>query len=174
MNKSKLQTWPKDWDLHVIKTCDLYFDYSIEVPPVEYTGSNISFCYLNGHTNKDARELVVMEDVDLCSYFQMGQNEYGVTFNYIDGYVVGSVFKIIQPIIDIDIDNIEQNDEYSLIFLGSSLYQGEIIEELIEDSAFQCAKQVEGIIRRDYWKRDDNGDDEIPDPALDPNLCLVA
>tara|TARA_Y100000034_G_scaffold57260_1_gene69961 strand:- start:1033 stop:1554 length:522 start_codon:yes stop_codon:yes gene_type:complete len=173
MNKSKLQTWPKDWDLHVIKTCDLYFDYNSEAPPVKYVGSNVSFCYLSGKTNQDARELVVIEDVDLCSYFQMGQNEYGVTFNYIDGYVVGSVFRIIQPIIDMG--NIEQDDEYSLIFLGSSLYQGKILEELIEDSAFQCAEQVEGIIRRDYWKRDDSGgDDETPNPALDPNLCLVA
>jgi len=174
----KTEKWPKNWDIHIINSCKLYFE-------------NKKITFIDGHSNGVAIVSAIKcsinsdalgfgcDGVNLNLFFNNNNYNYSISLyrnnkkNVISGYIYYETF------VPFTYDNFD-DIFFEVMTTGSSFVNcNYMISEIEEKTSFDIIKQLEKIIKRDYnnRKKDDNGNegnDENPVKPKNPveNLDL--
>ena len=184
----KIDPWPHQWDLHILNTCDFYFDEKDERTSLDFIrGASSSSCMVSVHTNEEeitSQNMVTGVEVRLL--FRIFDADYGSILRYLGNkFVTGMVFYLVRSVIDINelSEDLDLPNNCQLIQSDHSLLLVQQVKGLKSNNAYKCIEIIDQIIREDYGKRGKGNDDSTPiiDPpdspddslALDPTLIAA-
>ena len=170
----KLRPWPLDWDIHLFKTCELFFDGN-SIPSIEFvTGSSmfdsvimdiVSGLGTNGYgyPNEDQDINEDLYAIDCRILFVCAKKTY--TFmcrkdkdqNQINGLL------FINENMTTDKEDKEDISEDEVI--NVKVYV-KLLSSISAGTPFDCAGMIKDAISKDYWDND-NGDED--NPVFDPD-----
>jgi len=157
-----MKIWPKDWDLHIIKSSEILFDTSDN--PVEFLNARSKFStmilpgeFLNTNFEELLEDQLSTLNTTLYTLYCYNMKYYHIIFSWsISGHVLGKVlwkkvcFNGVHPLVE-DIE----------------LSPSEIIGFLKGESSFDCCEKIKNIIIN--HNRGDNDDREYyPNDCPDP------
>jgi len=182
----KVKEWPSDWDLHVLNTCEFYFENN--QTPIELVDGASIYNYIVGpHMDFEAlREELDKRGIEVRMLFYVEEEEenYGSAIRYSGGKSVEAiVFKLIKGRISVD------EEGKKIVIVGENERAASPPEKnnhtimLINKigftkcrSAYKCVENIERIIM-DHFNSDGGEDnDPVPEPdpvdsfSLDPDL----
>ena len=153
----KLEPWPGDWDLHLIKTCELFFDGN-SIPSIRYIDSN-SIPNANLHIYSSGPESWDYPHSINCNiYFVCANETYTVMCEKDSKGIIGLIFKN-KAIINLN----------KIKFLPDGNMNIQIKVDLLSNidvkKPYDCAEMIQAVIAKDYWDNHDNDEeDSVPEP----------
>lgn len=166
-----MKTWPKDWDLHIIKSSEILFDTSDN--PVEFLSARSKFStmilpgdFLNTNFEELLEDQLSTLNTTLSSLYSYNMKYYNIIFSWsISGYVLGKVYwkKISFTGEHLAIDDIENSPSDLIGFLHGS-------------NSFDCCEKIKSIIIN--HNKGDNDDEDFnpidyPTPSSSLDLQFV-
>tara|TARA_Y100000310_G_scaffold326019_1_gene390349 strand:- start:5079 stop:5639 length:561 start_codon:yes stop_codon:yes gene_type:complete len=150
----KTKKWPQDWDMHILNTCEFYFE------------KDISFCtgvafFTYSVENVKNTEVRLIFQIHSKGY--KGKHNYGASLKYIEKDIIKlDVYYLVKNLISID-----EISASIRICDGSEIEQAEhsmllvfpVKSKLIKNP-YACAKAIEKIILEDVPQREDGEDDD--------------
>jgi len=151
----KIEQWPKDWDAHVSKTFELYF----EDKEIELISSEPFFSIVTDATPKNTNGYKYEKDY-LFIDLDINGISYSVTIEFKDYLLWCQIFIVEEKIIELP--------EKSYFKVMPYMYNSEIAA-IISPNPFECVKLVEQAILMDYKERfgDDDNDDDNDEESID-------
>jgi len=173
----KIDPWPKDWDMHILNTCDLYFGEDTSI----FFLNGSSFYFILAHqasSLEDIKKDIGVNKIEVRLLFKINDRNYGVYLYYKHNNIIrGKVFYLIRHYInmnEIEKDiKIHKNSE--ILQSSHSILLIQAIKSFTCSSAYECIKKIEDIMLNDYKDREDGGEeDNEPIEPLDPvdNLSI--
>jgi len=154
----KLEKWPKDWDLHILNTCDFYFDdhESIILVNGRSFPNYISGLWPGEH---------LQDNTEIRFLFLIGDNYYGSLIQlFLPTKLINVyVFKLIDEVTDLNkIENIAREKNCIEIIQGDhTILLIQSIGSIKCKDAYKAMKEIERIIIEHYKG---NGDDDASEP----------
>ena len=168
-----IAAWPADWDLHIIKTINLYFDKQ-ESPSVKMIQMNSTFLAFQKDnrfenaanlTYAELRNGVAIDSIVLRGSFDCEGRIYIVDFRLdTDQSVIGTVFSIIG--FTEDSDGIDST--LYVVPVERGFFVALPIGLIRCRSAWEGVTKLESHILDDYWRNSGGGGGDDEDPELDP------
>lgn len=183
-----VKPWPCQWDLHILNTCDFYFDEKDKKTSLDFiNGASFSSCVVSAYTSEtDIASQDSITGLEVRLLFKIFESNYGAILKYMgNNFIQGMVFHLVRTIIDIsDIINntIPVPKGCQLIQADHSLLIVQGVENLKSCSAYECISKIDKIISGDYGSRGKgNGDSDpvdnppdCPDDSLSLDPTLIA
>jgi len=166
MNKTikKVETWPQDWEQHILNSCQLYF----EDKKIDFIDGTILSSYITDmHGNTPIYEikyLTIQFDIDNKEYEVSitRQNNKGITYN---NNSVHSLVTFIKK------DSIFSKDDKSLKYhfkIDTEFYVMYLVSSFLSNNGYECATKIEEAITNDYNNRDNEDNEGGEDSPVEP------
>jgi hypothetical protein len=165
-----LKTWPEDWDIHVLKTCNLYFEE--EEDDVQFlTGSTHFFTTTEYNGDLDSiRSSIDIFNIDIRLMFKYHEKYYSTIFRMDENInLIGIIFRNHEMIYNIDP---EEDSQDTPQVIGHGIFMVQPIHSIKAFNAYECVQTIEDIILNDSWDDDNDNNDNIDpiNPVLDLEL----
>lgn len=166
LNDLNIKSWPEDWDIHFLKTCELYFDN--EEDEVNFLVGTIYFQSIVSSNINDPnydilRNNTKLESIEFRGLFTYKDNLYTALVRKDSDYLIGSIFKNKEITVNI-------NPGDNVIQTNHSFFISKILRILKRKSPFEFAKKLEIIILEDYLDdKDDEDQDDEPIFPIEPS-----
>ncbi len=170
-----LNPWPSDWDLHLLKTCELFFD-GTSIPSIDFVTGCSMFDSITldvisglGYSNPDLPEQPNLSTTDLKTIdcrilFVCSDKIYTFMCREEEGKIVGLLFR--NEGIDIDQKYKNNLPKDGMININTKV---KLLSSISSDTPYECVETIKAAIAKDYWDNNDDDDDGNDDsPLLDP------
>jgi len=158
-----LEPWPGDWDLHVLNTCDFYFDEHVLIKMIDI--ASLPLYITCSHGFSDEGRITVL--------FKVEDEYYGAVLrrivNFPNSFLDVNVFKLVEDIIDFNkIENISRENYTNIIQFKHSFLLIEEIGMITCGPPYETIIEIEKIITDHYKAGGDNDDFSEPLAPVDP------
>jgi len=158
VDNHKLNTWPKDWDLHLARAFRSYLKDNND-------SLDISFETATFNVNRFVGEDYDIDKSKLTILLKLKGKRWGIFFTYDGEFILGDVNFILA------IEKVERKTEDLHAYPSGKFYNfiASPITTVMKKEVLEIIKEVYSVIWEDYWKRsgeDNDGDDndDITEP----------
>jgi len=170
-----VREWPMDWDCHILRTSELYFDHR-PILPIEFINGVSQYTAIvlpeDFTDQQDAEEAVMrklrLEGIMLRTLQEVNRRYYTAWFSWDSDMIVGAVYWNQEELSDLSRLPPLPVNQIILPVLDHSFWISEAVRSFRATSAFECVEKIEKIIIDHYSGPDDKGGWSDPVDSPDP------
>ena len=137
--------------------CEFYFKDQKTIPQIEYLGYDVCFDFLSSSDRE-------YKTIELFLLFSIDKKIYGA---YLATCAYDFVRVLVYEISDKNIlsDIIKESLHFANI--NGEIEFVRILGDSIKESSYSCVKEIETLIQKDHWNKENDDDNDSPDDSPD-------